>query len=74
MNFFETSTGNGCCGVFVERTEMTSEFKLFMDVDILIAEDWRLQKGLDRITMKHLYQRKLTNCTTLGNKKSTKHE
>lgn len=40
MNFFEARfTWDGGSRMFMKRSEMTSQFKLFMNADFLITED-----------------------------------
>jgi len=39
MNLLKPVPGNGSGRMLVKRTKVTSQIKLFMDIDVLIAEN-----------------------------------
>jgi len=41
VNLFKPVPGNGSGGMLVKRTKVTRQIKLFVNIDILIAEDCR---------------------------------
>ena len=40
MDFLQTVPWNGSCSVFMKRTEVPSKIQLFMNINLLIPEDW----------------------------------
>ena len=66
MNFFKAVLGNRCRSMFVKRPKVTSEVKLLVDGQLLVAEDCANDHEFSTSVKENLH----TDYTTLGNQQS----